>query len=164
MMHADRYVKNILSKDLITAAGTTQTGLAKNGMHICNKLLQSLFEDEVLQDNKDVITVKLDIKNAFNSLDRSVIIKHLSKLGIKFTNYWKRLYSVDSIVKFFDLDDDVIMQTGTHQGRCTFLLTFDAISLLFAKYRVKDLQNMDRISLQRTLDAEAERDPMEQRR
>ena len=44
------------------------------------------------------------------------------------------------------------------------LLTFDAISLLFAKYRVKDLQNMDRISLQRTLDAEAERDPMEQRR
>ena len=74
------------------------------------------------------------------------------------------MYSVDSIVKFFDLDDDVIMQTGTHQGRCTFLLTFDAISLLFAKYRVKDLQNMDRIPLQRTLDAEAERDAMEQTR
>ena len=67
MMLADRYVKKVLYKDLITAAGTTQTGLAKNGMHICNKLLQALFEDEVLQNNKDVITVKLDIKNAFNS-------------------------------------------------------------------------------------------------
>ena len=30
----------------------------------------------------------------------------------------------------------------------------DFISLLFAKYRVKDLQNMDRIPLQRRLDAE----------
>ena len=40
----------------------------------------------------------------------------------------------------------------------------DSISLLFAKYRVKDIQNMDRVPLQRRLDAEAERDPIEQRR
>ena len=152
MMLADRYVKKVLYKDLITAAGTTQTGLAKNGMHICNKLLQALFEDEVLQNNKDVITVKLDIKNAFNSLDRSVIIKHLSKLGIKFTNYWKRLYSVDSIIKFFDLDDDVIMQTGTHQGRCTSPLIFDAVLMsILSEAKVLDAIGSSTTTLLRLL-------------
>ena len=37
----------------------------------------------------------------------------------------------------------------------------DSISLFFAKFRVKDVQNMEKIPLQHRLDQEAARDPQE---
>ena len=40
----------------------------------------------------------------------------------------------------------------------------DSISLLFAKFRVKDIQNMEKVPLQHRLDQEAARDPHEQER
>ena len=68
MMLADRYVKKVLSKKLIEASGPEQIGLVSNGMHTCNRLLQSLFEHEIETENTNIITVKLDIKNAFQQL------------------------------------------------------------------------------------------------
>ena len=148
MMLADRYVKKVLSKKLIEASGPEQIGLVSNGMHTCNRLLQSLFEHEIETENTNIITVKLDIKNAFNSLDRPTMVSHLSKLNIGFKNYWKRLYSVDSIVKFFELDDDIIMQTGTHQGRCTSSLFFDAVlmSILVDKGIMKYIKDPETLT------------------
>ena len=148
MMLADRYVKKVLSKKLIEASGPEQIGLVSNGMHTCNRLLQSLFEHEIETENTNIITVKLDIKNAFNSLDRPTMVSHLSKLNIGFKNYWKRLYSADSIVKFFELDDDIIMQTGTHQGRCTSSLFFDAVlmSILLDKGIMKYIKDPETLT------------------
>ena len=40
----------------------------------------------------------------------------------------------------------------------------DSISSLFAKFRVKDMQNMEKVPLQYRLDQEAARDPQEQER
>ena len=40
----------------------------------------------------------------------------------------------------------------------------DSISLLFAKFKVKDIQNMEKVPLQHRLDQEAARDPHEQER
>ena len=76
------------------------------------------------------------------------MVSHLSKLNIGFKNYWKRLYSVDSIVKFFELDDDIIMQTGTHQGRCTSSLFFDAVlmSILVDKGIMKYIKDPETLT------------------
>ena len=38
----------------------------------------------------------------------------------------------------------------------------DSVSLLFAKFRIKDIQNMEKVPLQHRLDKEAARDPQEQ--
>lgn len=82
-------------------------------------------------------------KNAFNSIYKQVINVVMSKLeinknkvGLPWVNYRNRLYSRDSKVTFNSADEENIiklMNRGTHQGRASSPLLFDATITLGLK-------------------------------
>ena len=75
--------------------------------------------------------MKVDVKNAFNSIFKQTIKQVLTDLKLPYPNYWNRLYSKDSKVIFNSADDDniteLVMNRGTHQGRPSSPLIFDAV-------------------------------------
>ena len=137
---ADRYFKERAYRILVDSAGCFegfQLGLNSNGIHIGNKYLQGIFDLQHLHPKfKNVCFLKLDVKNAFNSIYKQVIKEVMNTLKLPLVNYWNRLYSMDSKVIFNPTDEEnlvKIMNRGTHQGRPSSPLLFDATIMLWLK-------------------------------
>ena len=82
---------------------------------------------------KNICYLKVDVKNAFNSIFKQTIKQVLTDLDLPYPNYWNRLYSKDSKVIINSADDDdieeLLMNRGTHHGRPSSSLIFDAVIL-----------------------------------
>ena len=102
-----------------------------------NKYLRGIFDLQHLHPKfKNVCFLKLDVKNAFNSIYKQVIKEVMNTLKLPLVNYWNRLYSMDSKVIFNPTDEEnlvKIMNRGTHQGRPSSPLLFDATIMLWLK-------------------------------
>ena len=141
MSIVDRYFKEGAFTILTKAAGCEdglQLGLSSNGLHIGNKYLQGLFDLQSSCDSlKNICYLKVDVKNAFNSIFKQTIKQVLTDLDLPYPNYWNRIYSKDSKVIFNSADDDnieeLLMNRGTHQGRPSSPLIFDAVIMKWMK-------------------------------
>jgi hypothetical protein len=123
---ADSYVLEMMKPHLMKLAGVKegfQVGLTSEGIFINNRQAQISFDVDELTGAITHVIVKLDVRNAFNTLSRATIRQVIRSSG-KYENYLLHQYSHDAKVDFGG-GISTTMKTGTQQGGKTSALIFD---------------------------------------
>ena len=113
-----------------------QLGLISDGMVEGNRFFQLSWEKDIFNQTHDKVFIMYDAKNAFNELYKNIIHDMLdSKFSFNciFPNYWSRIYKTNGIVDFGESDLIANMMRGTHQGRKSSPLVFDAVLMTWLK-------------------------------
>ena len=129
---------------LLSCSGSNegvQLGLTPNGIHELSCYLQLRSEKSLysyLSTNSGNLNNMrkdnwglghFDLQNAFGSAFRVFFIRMIKEKKLCFQNYLNRLFGTDAKVSFGDLD--AVMEVGTHQGRRSSPLLFDAMLYWF---------------------------------
>ena len=130
MSVTNSYILAQISHKLSKLAGVDsgyQVGLTSDGIVRQNKRMQIRFELDLATNSMTHITLKLDVRNAFNELSRVAIRRFLRrKLPRVWPNYLTQQYDLDAEVDF-GYGIFTHMKTGTQQGCKTSAHLFDAV-------------------------------------